>query len=67
MDGTLDAPHYMNLTAGQAEDYCRRLIRHIRQVNGEPTMLWHNTTVVEKQGYHRELYSQLINYLANNQ
>ena len=64
MDGTLSDPAYMNLTAFKAEDYCKRLIRHIRQVNGDLTLLWHNTTVVEgKNGYHKTLYEKLINEL----
>jgi len=64
MDGTLHEPHYMNLTADRAEDYCMRLIQNIRQVNGELTLLWHNTTVIENKG--RDLYSKIINYLAYN-
>jgi len=58
----LHEPHYMNLTAGSAADYCIQLIQHIRQVNGELTLLWHNTTVIENKG--RDLYGKLINYLA---
>ena len=62
MDGTLDDVRYMNLTAGRAEDYCRRLIQNIRNVSGELTLLWHNTAVVEHKGYMRELYAALIKF-----
>ena len=66
MDGTLSDPAYMNLTAEKAEDYCKRLIHNIRQVNGDLTLLWHNTTVVEGDtGYLRDLYVKLINELSN--
>ena len=64
MDGTLDGVKYMHLTAGRAEDYCKRLIQNIRNVSGELTLLWHNTSVVEHQGYLRELYTKLIHYLG---
>ena len=60
MDSTLSDMKYMNLTADRAEDYCRRLVRAIRQVNGELTLLWHNTSVVEQAGYLRELYGKLL-------
>lgn len=66
MEGTLNDPRYMNLTADEAEKYCKRLIQNVRQVNGELTLLWHNTAVVEGSGYQRDLYRKLINYLADN-
>jgi hypothetical protein len=62
MDGTLSDVKYMNLTSDRAEDYCKRLIQNIRHVTGELTLLWHNTAVVEHNGYLRELYSKLIKY-----
>ena len=65
MDGTLSEPAYMNLTADKAEDYCKRLIQNIRQVNGDLTLLWHNTTVVEgNSGYLRSLYEKLIDEIG---
>jgi len=61
MDGTLSDSSYMNLTAEEAEDYCKRLIQNIRQVNGALTLLWHNTTVAEGNAlYHRDLYEKLM-------
>ncbi len=64
MDSTLNELKYMNLTADRAEEYCMRLIDHVRNVNGELTLLWHNTSAVEKSGYLRDLYSKLIKYLG---
>ena len=65
MDGTLSDPRYMNLTAEKAKVYCKRLIQHVWQANGELTLLWHNTTAIEQKGYHRELYSKLIKHIIN--
>ncbi|MDR1115398.1 MAG: polysaccharide deacetylase family protein [Tannerella sp.] len=62
MDGTLNEAKYMNLTSDQAEEYCMRLIRNIRDVNGELTLLWHNTSAVEGCGYLRELYGKITNF-----
>jgi hypothetical protein len=64
MDCTLNEIKYMNLTGDGAEEYCMRLIRHIRDVNGELTLLWHNTSAVERHGYLRGLYSKLINHVG---
>jgi hypothetical protein len=64
MDGTLFEPDYMNLTAGEAEEYCMRLIHNTRNVSGELTLLWHNTSFVESNsGYLRELYGKILNCL----
>lgn len=61
MDGTLSNKAYMNLTAEKAVNYCKRLIHHIRLVNGELTLLWHNTSVTEQNGgYHKSLYKKLL-------
>ena len=61
MDGTLDNPAYMNLKADKAEAYSKRLIQTIRQENGDLTLLWHNTSVVEGNGsYLRDLYEKLL-------
>jgi hypothetical protein len=64
MDCTLNEIKYMNLTKDRAEEYCMRLIEHIRNVNGELTLLWHNTSAIERHGYLRDLYSKLINKLG---
>jgi len=62
MDSTLNEVKYMNLSTERAEDYCMRLVQNIRQVNGELTLLWHNTSVIEQEGYLRELYTRLLIY-----
>jgi hypothetical protein len=64
MDGTLNEVRFMNLTGDRAEEYCMRLIDHIRNVNGELTLLWHNTSAMERSGYLRDLYKKLINKLG---
>ena len=63
MDSTLDEFKYMNLAADRAEEYCDKLINNIRNVNGELTLLWHNTSVIERKGYLRDLYAKLIKKL----
>jgi hypothetical protein len=63
MDCTLNEIKYMNLTGDRAEEYCMRLIRHIRDVNGELMLLWHNTSAIERHGYLCGLYGKLINIL----
>ncbi|MDR1523651.1 MAG: polysaccharide deacetylase family protein [Tannerella sp.] len=65
MDGTLSEAKYMNLASGQAEEYCKKLIRNVRNANGELTLLWHNTSAVEGYGYLRDLYRTIINYLLS--
>ena len=64
MDGTLNGLKYMNLTIDKAEEYCIKLIDNVKNVNGELTLLWHNTSVIENEGYLRELYSKLIKHLG---
>jgi hypothetical protein len=64
MDSTLNEVGYMNLTRDRAEEYCMRLIHNIRNVNGELTLLWHNTAAMERSGYLRRLYVRLINKLG---
>lgn len=64
MDATLNEVKYMNLTVDRAEEYCLRLIRNIRNVNGELSLLWHNTSVSDRQSYLRGLYTKLISELS---
>lgn len=64
MDCTLDELKYMNLSADRAEEYCMRLINHIRNVNGELTLLWHNTSAIEKRGYLRDLYIKILKVIS---
>jgi hypothetical protein len=44
MDATLFEKKYMDLTYEEADNYCKKLINSIKQVNGEFTQLWHNTS-----------------------
>ena len=64
MDSTLNERKYMNFTADKAEEYCMKLINNIRGVNGELTLLWHNTSVIEQQGYLRGLYAKIIKNIS---
>ena len=66
MDSTLNEFKYMNLESDRAEEYCNRLINNIRNVNGELTLLWHNTSAVERHGYLRDLYAKIIKKLIEN-
>ncbi|MDR1381936.1 MAG: polysaccharide deacetylase family protein [Tannerella sp.] len=66
MDSTLYDRRYMNLTADRAEEYCLELFRRVRDVNGELTLLWHNTSAVKGQeGYARDLYARLTERIAD--
>ncbi|MDR1221407.1 MAG: polysaccharide deacetylase family protein [Tannerella sp.] len=64
MDSTLNEVKYMNLTRDRAEEYCMRLISSTRNVNGELTLLWHNTSAIERSGYLRRLYAVLTGKLG---
>ncbi|MDR1336934.1 MAG: polysaccharide deacetylase family protein [Tannerella sp.] len=64
MDSTLNEVKYMNLTFDRAEECCMRLVNNIRKANGELTLLWHNTSVIERNGYLRRLYDRLVNKLG---
>jgi hypothetical protein len=63
MDCTLSEARYMELSFLEAQDYCLRLIEQVRQFNGELTLLWHNTMVVEGEGYLKTLYHNLLQTL----
>jgi hypothetical protein len=60
MDSTLSESKYMGLTESEALDYCAGLINESRRMNGEVTLLWHNTSVVDGTGYHKSLYAELL-------
>lgn len=64
MDCTLNELRYMNLEADRAEEYGMRLINRIRNVNGELTLLWHNTSAIERRGYLRDLYVKLLKAIS---
>ena len=63
MDGSLSDSRYMNLSKSEAYDYAVKLINETTKHNGDLCLLWHNTAVAEKNGYHRRLYEKLIEYL----
>lgn len=66
MECTLDMEKYMGLSYDKAYAYCEMLINAIEEHAGEVTLLWHNTSVVEgADGYHRELYTNIINNIIN--
>lgn len=63
MDSTLNELKYMNLPADRAAAYCQQLVDNVRKVNGELTLLWHNTSAIERRGYLRELYLKIVESL----
>ncbi|MDR2765309.1 MAG: polysaccharide deacetylase family protein [Tannerella sp.] len=60
MDSTLSESKYMGMNFEKALDYAVRLTEQVRLFNGELTLLWHNTSVVEGEGYHKMLYAALL-------
>jgi len=64
MDGSLSDSRYMNLSETEAYDYAVKLIDETTKHNGDLCLLWHNTSVVEGNGYHRKLYEKLISKLS---
>ncbi len=66
MECTLDRPNYMGLNFDQAFHYCKDLIEKTKQFNGDLTLLWHNTSLIEnKNNYQKKLYQLLIEELKN--
>jgi hypothetical protein len=63
MDSTLSQSGYMGMNAEEALDCAVRLAEQVRLFNGELTLLWHNTSVVEGEGYHKTLYATLLKKL----
>lgn len=65
MDCTLEEKKYMGLNDEEALAYSMNLIEQTKNVGGELTLLWHNTSAQEKaESYLRKLYSHLLNELA---
>jgi hypothetical protein len=60
MDATLSESNYMDMNFEEALVYAASLTEQVRQFNGELTLLWHNSSVVEGEGYHRTLYTSLL-------
>ncbi|UVQ47240.1 hypothetical protein NXY11_03065 [Parabacteroides faecis] len=55
----------MGLSYEEAQAYSLNLIEQVKNVGGELTLLWHNTSAMENSGsYLRKLYSHLLNELA---
>lgn len=63
MDGTLSEAKYMGLEPLEAKAYCDQLIEQVCQHRGELTLLWHNTSVVAENSYHRTLYHELLQHI----
>jgi hypothetical protein len=64
MDSTLKEKKYMDLTCKEAQDYCNILINNIKKVNGELTLLWHNTSFYQMDDlYLHGLYKNILMYI----
>ncbi|MGN0187857.1 MAG: polysaccharide deacetylase family protein [Paludibacteraceae bacterium] len=63
MDCTLSNANYMNLSEGEAERYVSDLLTEVARHHGEVVLLWHNTSVVKCNEYHRNLYHKVVNLL----
>lgn len=66
MDCSLNEKKYMNLNYDDAFQHCINLIQRIKNVGGEFTLLWHNTSVqISNNSYLRKLYINLLNELIH--
>ena len=65
MDCTLSNNNYMNLTEDEAYFLCERLIDKVRLHHGDLCLLWHNSRFTPDT-YHRSLYQNILNYLAEH-
>ncbi|MDR1336017.1 MAG: polysaccharide deacetylase family protein [Tannerella sp.] len=66
MDVTLSESGYMGLNLEEATDCVIRLAEQVRQFNGELTLLWHNSSTVEGEGYHAALYESILKKLISD-
>lgn len=64
MDCTLSESQYMGLDYDEALSYSLLLLRQVYQYGGEVTLLWHNTSFATT-GYHKQLYTHLLNELIS--
>jgi hypothetical protein len=62
MDVTLHAERYMHLGEDEAYFLCQELFDRVRNLNGELTLLWHNSNI-NNNTYHRNLYPKLLKLL----
>ncbi len=66
MDCSLSEKKYMGLPYEEALTYSLGLIDRTARYGGDLVLLWHNTAFAEHEaGYLKQLYSDLINKLAN--
>jgi hypothetical protein len=63
MDASLMEKKYMDLTYEEAVEYCNSLINNIKKVNGELTLLWHNTSFYRMDNL--QLHGLYIHILTN--
>lgn len=63
MDCTLSNSNYMALDLDEASYICQQIIDKVRMHNGDLCLLWHNSNL-GTDTYHRELYQQIVNELA---
>lgn len=65
MDSSLNEEKYMHLNYTEALFHCKNLIQQVKNVGGELTLLWHNTSVQNlERNYQRKLYCNLLNELT---
>lgn len=65
MECSLEEKKYMGLNQDEAFTYSMNLVEQVKNVGGELTLLWHNTSAQENtDSYLRKLYSHLLNELA---
>lgn len=64
MECTLNDSAYMNLNEQEAWKYCQKIIRNTKIVNGDLSLLWHNTTLASNNpDYTRGMYERILNGL----
>ncbi len=64
MDVSLSETKYMDLSYQEALEYAQKLIEEVKKFNGDLTLLWHNNTLSDSNGFgHKKLYSVLLDYL----
>ncbi|MDR1407646.1 MAG: polysaccharide deacetylase family protein [Tannerella sp.] len=66
MEATLSERRYMALSAAGAQACCFRLMDEAKRGGGEAVLLWHNTSVAEGAGYHRELYRSVLHKIIES-
>lgn len=66
MECTLTADTYMGLSAEDAFEYASKLILRTYKHNGDLTLLWHNTSLIDNpQNKDRKIYEKIIEYLCD--